>query len=249
MGSFVNPVVRPMMQGKARAILRSGFPVSPLHSTEGSATVSTPGHNPDRVLLVGNGALSGWGVASQDDAIPGHLARELSYRTARAVEVDLVVDLAARLATAESLLEGIDLHAYDAVVVVVGVSDALQLLPAREWAAAFSAFTRALVAGVSSVVDVVFMGIQPPSTVPFLNLPIGGRVDHVAKDLNAVTRSLCSDRVRYLEPPRLERIGPSAPGPADPAEMERVSAGYMSWAVAQADLLARLRAENVAWSR
>ncbi|RKR73767.1 hypothetical protein [Frondihabitans australicus] len=258
MASFTDPVVRPRMQGKARGILRAGFPVTPLTSpvtVDGTASVSTAGENPDRVLLVGNGPLSGWGVPSQEEAIPGHLARELSYRTARAVEVDLVVDLAARIETASTLVDDVDLHSFDAVVVVLGVSDALQLLPQSQWRDGLASFAQTLLGGVSAAVDVVFVGIQSPSSVPFLGLPVGGRVDRAASDFNAVTRSLCGDRLRYLEPPALDRIGPArpdvpgAPAPSDPREIAQVSAGYNVWAVAIADTLARLRAQNVAWSR
>src|SRR3954464_1267025 len=87
----------------------------------------------DRVLLVGNGPLHGWGVLSHDLSAVGHLSRALQRTTGRPAVVDYVGD--ARM-TATTSLEWLGERAadgYDLAVVVLSMNDALRLLPVERF--------------------------------------------------------------------------------------------------------------------
>jgi lysophospholipase L1-like esterase len=237
-------VLRPVMQRKARAIHQSTAIPRPDHATGGE----TPGPDPDRVLLLGNGALAGWGVESHDQAVPGHLARQLSELTGHPVVVDLVADHTVRAGTALQLIPHEQLAEYDAIVIVLGASDALQMLPTTHWVRDISSFLDALAGNTPSSTEIVVMGIQPPSTVPVFDIATDGIVDQKAARFNDETKTLCTGRIHYLQPPVLPRIGPSTVDPDSAEEKRRVSDGYREWAKTMAQRLAALRASNPSWS-
>jgi hypothetical protein len=87
----------------------------------------------DHVLLLGNGLAHGWGVVSHQLALTGQLARSVSQSIGRAVEVEFV---GAELMNAESAVSWLgdhDLSDYDAVVVTMGMNDAVRLTPVAAW--------------------------------------------------------------------------------------------------------------------
>lgn len=237
-------VLRPIMERKARAIHQSTAIPRPDHASPGQ----TPGADPDRILLLGNGALAGWGVLSNDHAIPGHLARELSDLTGHPTAVDLVADHTIRAATAQDLIPYEQLTEYDAIVVVMGASDALQMLPTARWIQDITAFLDALAEHTPSTTDIVIMGIQPPSTVPVFSLATDGLVDQNAARYNEETKKYCTGRIHFLQPPVLAQVGPSLVDPDTAEEQRRVSDGYREWAKTIAQCLASLRASNPSWS-
>jgi hypothetical protein len=156
-------------------------------------------------------------VRSHDQAVPGHLARERSQLTGHPAVVDLIADHTIRAETAVSLIPHAQLAEYDAVVVVVvvvvGASDALQLLPAARWAHDITRFLDTLADNTPATTEIVIMGIQPPSIVPVFDKASGGIVDQNAVRYNGETKRRCTGRIHYLQPPKLSRIGPSAVDP------------------------------------
>jgi hypothetical protein len=237
-------VLRPVMQRRARAIHQSTAIPRPDRAPRGE----TPGADPDRILLLGNGALAGWGVRSHDLAVPGHLARELSELTGHPTVVDLVADHTVRVETALPLIPYERLAEYDALVIVVGASDALQLLPPAQWTTAITRLLDTLGDHTPSTTEIIVMGIQPPSTVPVFAIAKGGLVDQNAARYNEETKRRCTGRIHFLQPPELTRIGPSAVDPDTEEEQRRVSEGYLEWATTIARRLAALRASNPSWS-
>jgi hypothetical protein len=225
-------VLRPVMQRKTRAIHQSTAIPRPDRVSPGA----TPGSDPDRILLLGNGALAGWGVRSHDLAIPGHLARELSELTGHPAVVDLVADHTVRAETAIPLIPIAQLAEYDAIVIVL------------RWTTDMTAFLSALQSHTPSTTDIIVMGIQPPSTVPVFNIASGGLVDQKAARYNEETKKLCTGRTHYLQPPTLARIGPSSVDPDTEAEQRLVSDGYREWAKTIARGVATLRASNPSWN-
>jgi hypothetical protein len=195
-----------------------------------------PGTDPDRVLVLGNGPAVGWGVRSHDLALPGTLARALSALTGRGADVDALADAGVTVATAASFVAGRDLGRYDAVVVVLGMSDALRLVPTARWASGLAALLDTLQQAVDESCEIVVTGIQPPSSVPKFTLRCGGVVDAHAEALNRVTGEVCAPRarVRLVSPP-----GPVAP-PAGLGEPSRSSVPYPAWAAVLAAVLAPL---------
>ncbi len=237
----VAPVMRPVMKAKTRVI--HADTAIPRPSDSSPATTSGP--YPDKILLLGNGALAGWGVRSHNDAIPGHLARALTSRTRHPAEVHLRMDHTITITTIASLLVNVEMAEFDAIVIVCGASDALQLLPPHKWDTAMRTLIQTLVLATPEPTEVIIVGIQPPSTVPVFHLPEGGAVDEQATLFNTLTIAHCTGRVHFLPPPRLPEIGPrSAPASTATGEEQRVSDGYRVWAESMADRIVSERPRN-----
>src|SRR5690349_20946050 len=92
-----------------------------------------PGADPIRLLVIGDSTAAGVGADTQQDALPGNLARELHERTGRGVEWRAVGENGA---TSRDLiqryLDDATTDSYDVVFVSVGANDALGLRP--RWA-------------------------------------------------------------------------------------------------------------------
>jgi hypothetical protein len=106
------------------------------------ATVPRPRDDPrthasgvdaDRVLLFGSGAAVGWGVLSHDMALGGSLARALSHLTGRGTDVDVVADSDLHAAGAIAALRLVDLSRYDAIVITLGLNEAVSLSSITSW--------------------------------------------------------------------------------------------------------------------
>lgn len=200
---------------------------------DGVARVHASGVSPDRVLLFGSGPAVGWGVRSHELGLAGHLARALSSRTGRGVDVDVVADPTLVMRTARRTLGYRELSGYDAVVVVTGINDALEMTDVLRWR---RAFVDLLVhvetqTGGGCTSPVLVTGIQSPSEVTVFHIVQGGLIDRHAAELNAVIDDVCSThpRVHVMMPP-------SPAGGHD--DRDQLIAKYARWADAQATLLA-----------
>lgn len=93
-------------------------------------TGSIPGPRPDRLLVLGDSTAAGVGAATQDEALPGNLARELSARSGRGIEWRA---LGRNGATARDLitdyLDAATAEPYDVIFLTIGANDALGLRP------------------------------------------------------------------------------------------------------------------------
>ena len=202
------------------------------------------GVDPDRVVVIGNGPACGWGVRSHDLALPGHLARSLSAVTGRGADVDLIADPEVTAATLPALVASRPLSHYDAVVVVLGVSDAIRMTTVASWRASIEAVLTAVEGATVDGAAVLVMGIQPPSSVPMFHLADGGAADRQADRLNAATRAVVAGRRRASFVPAPAPVLPLAGG-------GRVTSGakFKPWAAAQADVLAPLLDQAVVSGR
>ncbi|WP_336493072.1 hypothetical protein, partial [Methylobacterium nigriterrae] len=75
----------------------------------------------------------GWGVTTHGLALPGFLARALTSLTGRGTDVDVVASPDKRLKNALRELQALPLWRYDAIVVVLGVNEALELASLKKW--------------------------------------------------------------------------------------------------------------------
>jgi GAF domain-containing protein len=232
MPSLPLPIVRAWVRARYRVVDELLSTPCPDDHPSGHAA----GPDPDRVLVLGNGPAVGWGVRSHDLALPGTLARALSARTGRGADVDALADADVTVATAASFVAGRDLGRYDAVVVVLGMSDALSLVSTARWVAGLSALLDALEEAVDPSCEIVVAGIQAPSSVPKFTMRPGGLVDSHAEALNRVTETLCAPRarVRVMVPPEPAAVPPGL------GEPPRASVPYPVWAAALAVVLAPL---------
>lgn len=205
------------------------------------------GVNPDRVLLFGNGIAVGWGVASQELALPGQLARALSAETGRGADVEVLSDSGWDIESAAGALAGRDLAGYDAVVVVIGVSDAYRFLPSKRWADALTGLLDVFERETSATTTITLMGIQPVSSVPLFRRRPGDPTDRWAERLNRVSRRVLADRprVKYLAPPAVDPKAGRSPGTGAEDPRYRSPRRFTEWALTQAAFLApQLDAES-----
>ena len=111
----------------------------------------------DRVLLVGNGPLHGWGVLSHDLSAVGHLSRALSRITGRHNVVDYVGDERMTTATSLEWLGERATDGYDLAVVVLSMNDALRLTPVDRFARHYRALVQRIRDDLDQRAEVVLM--------------------------------------------------------------------------------------------
>ena len=156
--------------------------------------VHAPGANPDRLLVIGSGAVVGYGVLSYDLSVSGQLARQVAATTGRGVDLRVIAhpDLHVRAAT--NALAEADLASYDVIVVTVGSLDALELLPNRAWRAQMGLLLDTIAAGTRGGLAVLLLAIPQLTelvTVPRLyRAAVGRRCDALNREsaLLATTR-------------------------------------------------------------
>ncbi len=190
-----------------------------------------PGIDSDRVLILGCGPAVGWGVLSHQIALPGSLARELSVRTGRGVDIDLV---ATRTMTAESALAavvGTRLGRFDAVVVTLGINEALDLTSKPEWHERLLHLLRVLERETSRSTKIFLLGIPPIRSIEIFNRSLGSIADRSAADLNEISARLAA------EAPRTTFV-PFSPSATITPDRHRTAADYRLWAVLLASAMA-----------
>lgn len=239
MQSFLHHFALPFVRGRYGAVGgRLGLP-----RPEDAPQAHAPGIDPDRILVFGNGAAVGWGVRSHELALPGQLARRLSALTGRGVDVDAVADPLLTVATAADALPIDRLGDYDAVVVVLGVSDALRLTSQRRWRKGLIELFDRLNAGANESAEVLIIGIHRPSSIAAFSVKEGSLLDKHADRLDAITRELCDARVRthFVAPPQQPSAAEKS-GEQDPGHARE---GFRLWAESHAELLAPLLDHHV----
>jgi lysophospholipase L1-like esterase len=120
----------------------------------------------DQILLFGNGPAHGWGVATHQLALTGEIARTVSARTGRAADVTYIGEELMNSSSALPWLGTHDLSGYDAVVVVLGMNDAVRLTPVDRWEQDLKALLDHMRSGLHGGVPIVVSGIQPVDSVP-----------------------------------------------------------------------------------
>ncbi len=195
------------------------------------------GLDPDRILIAGTDSATGWGVTRHDLALPGQLARELGSMTNRGVDVNLLCDPAGvGIEAVIRLLRNRDLREFDAVIVIVGVVDAANLMSESNWGSRVVALLEILDAATAPSTPIVIMGIPALSSLSVFDVPPGGTIDTSVARLNAVTAALCDGHARghFFAFPHIAPDEASAPG------RYRTAEDYRRLARAQARFLAPL---------
>ncbi|GAA4672056.1 GAF domain-containing protein [Frondihabitans cladoniiphilus] len=234
MPSILHHCILPFLRGRYNQVGgRLGLP-----RPDDNPRAHAPGIDPDRILVFGNGAAVGWGVRSHDLALPGHLARKLSHRTGRGVDVEVVADPGITIKNAGDALPGDRLASFDAVVIVLGVSDALRLTSARSWRAGLEAVLDRICAESHGGAEILLMGVHRPSSLRAFSVKEGSLVDKQAALFDEISREICRNRdgVTFLAAPveseEFTREGDAPRG--------SVSDAFQVWAGHQADRLAPL---------
>jgi hypothetical protein len=150
--------------------------------------VHAPGTDSDRILVVGSGAAVGWGVLSHDLSLPGALARAVSARTGRGAVVDVIPDPAMTAETALGFLEDAKLWRYDAVVVMIGINDAIGLTSPSVWRHHIAALYKYIEDASSLSTSVFAVGIPPIRALRVYDAFIGGIAERHGSALNKCTQ-------------------------------------------------------------
>ncbi|MGO4536481.1 GAF domain-containing protein [Leifsonia sp. 2MCAF36] len=153
-------------------------------------SVHAAGADSDRVLIFGSGVAVGFGVLSQDLALAGHLARALSARTRRGTDVDVVADASLTAQNALPRLKSIVLERYDAVIVVLGTTESLELASVSGWRQHLRELLDQLLDAGSF--DVVVAGIPSLRSIGTYGTLLGLMGDRHSKRCNRASAELCA---------------------------------------------------------
>ena len=126
----VDFVVGRALEGLVNASLRRH---GDLPIPQDTPVVHAVGPDPDRLLLIGSGVVRGLGLTSNDLGLGGQLARRLSPLTGRGVDLELASTTTLLLHQVPGLLEGYDTSRFDAIILLVGLRDAISLTSVRDW--------------------------------------------------------------------------------------------------------------------
>lgn len=155
------------------------------------AREGTMGQGPDlRLLILGDSAAAGVGVATQSEALSGHLPRALS--TDHTVHWRLAARCGATTATTLARLNALPPEPFDAVLIAVGINDAKNGVPKARYISTYSQILTTL--RQRHHAQVILCTALPPvlrfPTVPEpLRSVMGGR----AAEFDAALRDLCTD--------------------------------------------------------
>ena len=157
----------------------------------------------DRVLLVGNGPLHGWGVLSHDLSVVGYLSRALTRISGRRTVVDYVGDERMTTATSLDWLGDRASGGYDVVLVVLSVNDALRLTPVDRFAEHYGRLVQQIVADLDPRAEVVLMTLPDVNRYALVQGWAGAVAKRHAHRLSDRVRrtALGLDRVRVVDAP------------------------------------------------
>ena len=158
------------------------------------------GPDADRVLVFGSGPAVGWGVESQELALPGNLGRVLADLTARGVVVDVVADPELTVATALPRLEELKLWRYEAIIILFGLGDVVNATSKRAWQRDLRSTISFVLNNASRDSSVFFAGLQPQRTSSTYDNWFGGLAASHIEAMNEQTEEICSsfDRVHFV---------------------------------------------------
>ena len=185
---------------------------------DGRAVARGPGHDPDRVLLIGGSSAVGWGVVSHDLALAGYLARGTAAVTERGVDIDVLGDTLISVDDVMATLTPETIAPYDAIVLTLGSREGLQLMPADIWSRRLRALLDHIAAARETPPSIIIVGAEKVEPVPLPRL-ITRIVRKRASEINAASREVIADRpyVRYVDSGML-----AAPGePANLVEVDK----------------------------
>ena len=193
----IRSVTMPAMRAWVAAKNRE-FSQHPTPADSGQTLIAGP--DADRVLVFGSGPAVGWGVDSQDLALPGNLGRVLADLTSRGVVVDVVSDPELTLAKALPRLEEIKLWRYEAIVILFGLGDVVNGTSKRAWERDLRATISFVLSNASRDSCVFFAGLQPRRTSSTYDNWFGALAANHIRALNTQTEEICAsfDRVHFV---------------------------------------------------
>lgn len=203
-------------------LLRAGIASSVFPQPTDAPRVQISGPDPDRILVAGGGIAVGFGVLSHALGIAGHLARKVSGATGRGVDVDIIASPDLTIDDVPRSLADSNLDSYDAVVLMLGVTDSMRRTSARAWRQGVAELIHAISDRTAAGTHIFVVGVQPVRLVTTLDNRVGLFAELYARALDRETIRACSGS------PQSTYI-PFRPQP-EPTERYRTSDTYGKWA-------------------
>ena len=163
-------VLAPLLVAQALATRRRAL-VLPEADGEREGSVGSGGAPTLRLLVAGDSSAAGVGVARQEQAVVGHLARALHGATGRRIEWALRARTGLTTRGVHDLLVGAAPFSADVAVVITGVNDVIDQVTTRRAVRDRAALADWLL-GSAGVRHVVFAPLPPMHRFPLLREPL-----------------------------------------------------------------------------
>ncbi|CAN5367969.1 hypothetical protein BH11ACT3_BH11ACT3_10080 [soil metagenome] len=182
-------VLRPLAQRWVASVGRAagGIPRPRDHPQ-----VHARGRDSDRVLIVGAGIAAGWGVVTHELALPGSLSRALSAVTGRGNVVDLKSQANMTISDAIDQVADWELANYDAIIVCLGIAEALLLKRRLAWRNQMRLLLSIIQSRAPARTQVLVVGIPSIRSTPFLDATLGTFANRHAMAMNQESKILCA---------------------------------------------------------
>lgn len=158
---------------------------------EGRRVVRAPGPHADRALLIGNSLAVGWGSIAHEVALAGRLARATAALTAHGVDVEVDAGRSRSTTTAIERLTRDSIGRYDAVVLMLGAREALQMMPIAMWVQGMTQLLDHISALAESPPPVLVVAAEEITPVPLPPTADRAAISRI-RAINAATRDLVS---------------------------------------------------------
>ena len=169
---------------------------SALPTPTDSPVITVAGPDPDRVLVAGSGVVIGTGVTSYDLGLPGHLARIVAAATRHGITVQAAPLPGLLARSARSHVEQLAVRHYDAVLLSIGINDALTFTSRSSWVASMSSTLDYLESTMAPDARIFLVAIADPSQSPLFRPTAARFAARHARALNAETDRMVETRPR-----------------------------------------------------
>jgi GAF domain-containing protein len=165
-----------------------------------SAVTRSSDPRADRVLLLGNGFTHGWGVDSHREALTGRLAKALADRTGRGCDLDVVGAESMNMRSSLAWVGDRDLTVPDALIIAIGLNDALRRTPVPDWERGLRDLLASSVARLRPEVPAIVVGIPPVGALPAFDGPAARLAARHRDRLNAASARIAAEhRVAFVD--------------------------------------------------
>ena len=207
--SLLGTVVTAALRRPAAMHWAGIFAGSGFHADDRQAMI-TGAPDAGRILVLGSGVASGWGVQTHGLGLLGQLQRAMQFRLDQPFDVELVGGPHLSIADAGTALGDRAREHWDAVVVALGVNDAMRLVSPRAWIRDMGALLARLDADMphGGLVPVLVLGIPPIDSIEGLRTSLSPVHRRHGRHLNELTEAIVARnrRATFLPLPAMTPV-------------------------------------------
>lgn len=156
--------------------------------------VHASGVTPDRVLVVGSGAVVGYGVLSWELSLSGQLAKRVAGLTGRGLDIDISADPELDIGAAVTVLSSVNLARYDGIMFMLGALESLEGYPLKKWEGQLLGLVEDVRTRAPASVRVWFIGVPPLPDLVRLPRSVRARVSRHVVAMNQIVADAVRDR-------------------------------------------------------